>query len=290
MRMGWVVPVLLALAACGGRSAADAPALATASASSPSAAATGAEAADMDAGLAVATAVRGPELVQAPAPAAPPAQPAQAARYLAATVADHCVDRDLPAPPTADMTLAILDRSYALPASYVPPDLVPASAAGLGGVSGTKLVRAVIVDDLAAMRAAWEAAGLTVTIESAYRSYANQATTFDTWAARLGYDAALARSARAGHSEHQLGTTLDLTSAGWGGRFGDWAIESAEGAWMAAHGWEYGFVMSYPAGAQAAACFSYEPWHYRWVGREVAAAHRASGQPLRQFLERYLDG
>jgi D-alanyl-D-alanine carboxypeptidase len=292
MRMAWVVAVLLALAACGGRPTADAPAIASASVLSPSASAptTRAEVADMDAGEAVATAMRGPELVQAPAPAAPPAQPAQAARFLAATVADYCADRDLLAPPTADMTLAILDRSYALPASYAPSDLVPASAAGLGGTSGTKLVRVVIVDDLAAMRAAWEAAGLTVVVESAYRSHANQAATFDAWVARLGYDAALARSARAGHSEHQLGTTLDLTSAGWGGRFGDWAIESAEGAWMAAHGWEYGFVMSYPAGAQASTCFGYEPWHYRWVGREVAAAQRASGQPLRQFLERYVDG
>jgi len=59
---------------------------------------------------------------------------------------------------------------------------------------------------------------------------------------------------------------------------------------MAAHAWEYGFVMSYPFGSQALTCFSYEPWHYRWIGREAAAAHRASGLYLRQFLERFIDG
>ena len=213
-----------------------------------------------------------------------------AVRYEAALVADHCADRDLAAPPSSDVALIVLDRSYALPASYAPDDLVPASTAGLGGSSGSKLVRAVVVADLAAMAAAWDAAGLGIEIESAYRSFAAQAATFDSWAARLGVAGALVRSARPGHSEHQLGTAIDVTSPGWSGRFGDWASETVEGAWMAAHAWEYGFVMSYPASSEATTCFSYEPWHYRWIGREAAAAHRESGLPLRQFLEQYVRG
>lgn len=233
---------------------------------------------------------RGPEQLVGRGPLARPAQPQVAARYKAALLADHCVDRDVAAPPAADMALTVLDRSYALPADYVPPDLVPASSAGLEGTSSGKLVRSVVVEDLAALHAAWRMAGLTVIVESAYRSYAAQAATFDGWAARLGHAEALTRSARPGHSEHQLGTAVDVTSPGWANRFGDWGRESAEGAWMAAHAWEYGFVMSYPAGSQAATCFSYEPWHFRWIGREAAAAHRASGLQLRQFLERYVDG
>ena len=217
-----------------------------------------------------------------------PAQPVMGAAYRAGLVTDHCVDRDLPALRVDDAALIVLDRSYALSAEYVPDDLVAASLAGLSGASGTKLVRAVLVDDLAAMAAAWDASGLTIVVDSAYRSYANQAATFESWVARLGYAEALNRSARAGHSEHQLGTTLDLSSPGWGGRFGDWAVETPEGAWMAAHGSEYGFVMSYPAGSEVETCFSYEPWHYRWIGREAAAAHRASGLDLRRFLERYV--
>ncbi len=232
---------------------------------------------------------RGPEQLVASGPLVRPAQPQLAARYEAALLADHCLDRDVPAPATVDTALTVLDRSYALPAEYVPPDLVPASSAGLAGSSGTKLVRSVVVDDLAAMRAAWQAAGLSVIVESAYRSYAAQKATFEGWAARLGHAEALVRSARPGHSEHQLGTAIDVTSPGWANRFGDWGRESAEGAWMADHAWEYGFVMSYPSGSQAATCFSYEPWHFRWIGREAAAAHRSSGLQLRQFLERYVD-
>ena len=232
----------------------------------------------------------GPERVVQAAPLPRPAQPAITVRYDAALLADHCVDRDVAAPPSTDVVLTVLDRSYALAADYAPPDLVPASDAGLTGSSGTKLVRSVVIEDLAAMAAAWREAGLSVIVESAYRSYANQAATFDSWVARLGYAGALVRSARAGHSEHQLGTAIDVTSPGWGGRFGDWAIESPEGAWMAENAWRYGFVMSYPAGSEDETCFSYEPWHYRWIGRDAAAAHRESGMQLRQFLERHVGG
>lgn len=230
-----------------------------------------------------------PERIVGSASLARPPPPDMVVAYRPNLVADHCADRDLPAPPVADEALAVLDRSYALPADYVPADLVAASEAGLTGASATKLVRAVVVDDLADMAAAWKAAGLTIEIESAYRSYANQAATFESWAARVGYDEALSRTARPGHSEHQLGTALDLISAGWSGRFGDWAVESDEGAWMAANGWKYGYVMSYPASSQEGTCFSYEPWHYRWIGRERAAQHRDSGLDLRRFLERYVD-
>ena len=227
----------------------------------------------------------GPERITASLALARPAQPVLAVRYEAALVADHCADRDLAAPPTSDVVFTILDRSYALPAGYAPEDLVAAATAGLTGSSGTRLVRQVILDDLAGMRGAWEAAGLSVIVESAYRSYASQAATFYSWTERLGQAAALLRTARPGHSEHQLGTAIDVTSPGWTGRFGDWAVESAEGAWMAEHAWEYGFVMSYPADGQAQTCYGYEPWHYRWIGRDAAAAYRASGLHLRTFLE-----
>lgn len=223
----------------------------------------------------------------APGAADRPDQPVLDATFRVSLVADHCVDRELEAPNVADATFTILDRSYGLDAGYAPDDLVAAPAAEPGGGSGTKLVRAVTVDDLADLLAASRDAGLEVGIESAYRSYASQAATLESWTARLGPAAALLRTARPGHSEHQLGTALDFTSPGWSGRVGDWAAESPEGAWMAEHAWEYGFVMSYPPESQPDTCFAYEPWHYRWIGREAAVEQRASGLDLRQFLERY---
>lgn len=272
-----LVAIVLALAGC----AAPATPASTASSGSPPPMKPASTARPVD---------QGPERVVDAPPLARPSQPAIDVRYDGTLLADHCVDRDVGAPPTSEAALTVLDRTYALPADYAPSDLVPASVAGLAGSSGDKLVRSVIVEDLAAMAAAWRDAGLTIIVESAYRSYGNQAATFESWASRLGYAEAVLRSARAGHSEHQLGTAIDFTSPGWAGRFGDWALESEEGAWMAANAWRHGFVMSYPSGAQEETCFGYEPWHYRWIGREAAAAHRSSGMYLREFLERYIGG
>ena len=207
------------------------------------------------------------------------------ARFGPDLVEGHCLDRDLPAPTSGDPALTILDRTHGLGADDAPNDLVSASDAGLDGISTGQRVRAILIADLAAMASAWEAGGLTIDVESGYRSYADQAATFDQWVDRIGEEAARLRVARPGHSEHQLGTAMDVVSPGWSGRFGDWATESAEGAWMAEHAWEFGFVMSYPAGGEADTCFGYEPWHYRWVGRAAAAAHRASGLTLREFLQ-----
>jgi zinc D-Ala-D-Ala carboxypeptidase len=229
----------------------------------------------------------GPEQLVAQAVARAP-QPSLAPDYRSLLVSDYCVDRDLATPPVSDEIFTILDRSYALRADYVPPDLVPASRAGFAGDEGTKLVRAALIADLAAMRQAWQADGMRIQIQSSYRSYRNQEATFNHWVATYGRDGALTRSARAGHSEHQLGTAIDFTSPGWLGRVGDWGVQTAEGAWMADNAWRYGFVMSYPRGSMPQTCFSYEPWHYRWIGREAAAEWLQSGLYLRNFLERYL--
>jgi D-alanyl-D-alanine carboxypeptidase len=171
--------------------------------------------------------------------------------------------------------LTLLDTVYKLPAWYVPPDLVDSSAAGLN--PGYAL-RAVAVADLAQMAADARAAGLPLRIVSAYRSYEQQQATFEHWVRVGGYDAALRTSARPGHSEHQLGTTVDIAGAGdadpW--TYADWGT-TPTGVWVTANAWRYGFVMSYPRDSFALTCYDYEPWHYRYVGREAAARIQASG-------------
>lgn len=179
----------------------------------------------------------------------------------------------------------LVDTILSIPESYVPPDLTKVSAAGL---PGTFYVRAVAIPDLAELAAAAKAAGNPVGVESAYRSYATQKTTFAYWVSLSGYTAALLYSARPGHSEHQLGLTIDFkTAAGstpWDGP--DWG-QSPAGSWLGGHAWEYGFVLSYPKGQQAKTCYSYEPWHFRYVGRLEAAAIHASGLTPREYLWRH---
>ena len=176
----------------------------------------------------------------------------------------------------------LLDTIYMLPSDYYPGDLVDTSTAGL---NGGYPIRSFLVPDLRAMVDAARAAGVPLGVVSGFRSYAQQITTFNGWVAVSGYAAALRTSARPGHSEHQLGTTLDFTSAGgaapW--EYADWAATPA-GGWMRANAWRYGFVMSYPAGSYAQTVYDYEPWHYRYLGRDLAATVVASGLTPRGYL------
>jgi D-alanyl-D-alanine carboxypeptidase len=181
---------------------------------------------------------------------------------------------------TKDWERTLLDTNLRLRRSYAPRDLVPVSRAGL---KGEGLVRELIIDDLAAMATAARKAGKPLAVRSAYRSYQTQVATFAMWVERSGYEQALLFSARPGHSEHQLGTTIDFTTAPGAplsGTFG----ESPSGTWLARHGWEYGFIMSYPKGQRRVSCYGHEPWHWRYVGRDLARRIHESGQVPRRFL------
>ncbi|HYN70672.1 MAG TPA: M15 family metallopeptidase [Candidatus Eisenbacteria bacterium] len=195
-----------------------------------------------------------------------------------------CRNDDLPAAAVdyADWQTTLVDTIFMVPSSYVPPDLAPVSQAGMAGGGS---VRKLLVNDLARLAADADAAGATLAVESAYRSYDSQVSTFQHWVDVVGYDSALRVSARPGHSEHQVGTAVDFKSAGgpapW--ELSDWATTVA-GAWMAANAWRYGFVLSYPKGAFDTVCYDYEPWHYRYFGPEVAAKIHDSGQTPREYL------
>jgi D-alanyl-D-alanine carboxypeptidase len=184
----------------------------------------------------------------------------------------------------ADWPRSLLDYTYRLPSTYAPSDLRSTADAGLNGGHS---VRSLVVADLRAMATAARNAGARLSVQSAYRSYSTQKATFDSWVRLHGYVVAVKESARAGHSEHQLGTSLDFKSYGgiapWD--LADWGTTKA-GAWMRANAWKYGFVMSYPKGKTSVTCYIYEPWHWRYVGRERAEQIRASGLTLREFLWR----
>ncbi len=181
-----------------------------------------------------------------------------------------------------DWQRTLVDPTYMIDRSYLPPALVPVTDAG---ISGNGTIRSIVIPDLRAMATAANAAGAPIAVQSAYRSYATQVSTFNYWTREYGSDAALLGSARPGHSEHQLGVAMDFRSAGVAAAWvSDWAMTPA-GAWMAANAWRYGFVMSYPKDASPTkTCYRYEPWHYRYVGRDEAAAIHVAGTTLREYL------
>jgi zinc D-Ala-D-Ala carboxypeptidase len=222
----------------------------------------------------------GPVDVHDPSPLASAGTGAgQAASLPSCTLAERHAEHD----PWRRWNNVVLDTEFALGPAEAPADLVDTARAGL---NGGHRIRAIVVPDLRRMDRAARRAGAALVILSAYRSYAEQADTFAYWVATAGHRAALARSARPGHSEHQLGTTIDFTSPGNAAPWRrDWA-DSPTGAWLAAHAWRFGFVMSYPHGARERSCYAYEPWHYRYVGRPTAAAIQASSLTPREYMLR----
>lgn len=174
----------------------------------------------------------------------------------------------------------MVDTRLGLKPSYAPSDLVSVQQAGF---TEPFLVRSPVIDDLAALRVAAERAGNPIGIAAGYRSYLSQDSLYRRRIQTEGRKMAQAKTARAGHSEHQLGTTLDFKTAGASDVDSSWEAEPA-GKWLAENSWKYGFVMSYPAGRTRQTCYWYEPWHYRYFGRERAKKIHASGLTAREYL------
>lgn len=146
---------------------------------------------------------------------------------------------------------------------------------------------------LAAMLADCRAAGYSPLIRSAYRTQAQQTTFYQNLVqARMAQGLsqteaqkqAATEVAVPGTSEHQLGLAVDLVDASYQ------VLDEAQAStpaqqWLVAHCWEYGFILRYPAEKQDITGIIYEPWHYRYVGRDHAQAIRQSGQCLEEFLQ-----
>jgi D-alanyl-D-alanine carboxypeptidase len=179
-----------------------------------------------------------------------------------------------------DWDRTLLDIQYRLPKRYRPPDLVPISEAGF--VSELR-IRQLVVLDLAELRVAAAQAGHPVEVLAAYRSFEEQRALFEERKEQLGYDRSLDKTARAGHSEHQLGTAVDFRTAGEADVTQAWGDEPT-GRWMSENAHRFGFLLSYPEGHRDVTCYPYEPWHFRYIGRDLALQVHRSGLTLRQYL------
>lgn len=147
-------------------------------------------------------------------------------------------------------------------------------------------------DDLTAMLSACRAAGLKPIVRSSYRTQATQKQLYENkvrqWKG-YGYSDAQARKKAAtivavpGTSEHQLGWAVDLVDASYQVLDEKQAKTPAQ-QWLMEHSWEYGFILRYPTDKSDITGIIYEPWHYRYVGREYAKEIYDSGLCLEEWL------
>jgi D-alanyl-D-alanine carboxypeptidase len=182
-----------------------------------------------------------------------------------------------------DWQKTLVDTILMVPASYTPPGrLVSTKKAGLND----QLARKFVIPDLAALAQAARDNGTPLRVTSGFRDFEEQQWLYNREVRNYGLEMGRLRVARPGHSEHHLGTTFDIGSKidrtpAW--KFEDWGA-TPTGAFLKDNAWRYGFVMSYPKDKQQITCYQYEPWHYRYVGRQMAADVVDSGLTLREYL------
>ncbi len=185
--------------------------------------------------------------------------------------------------------LLLINKSFALPA-----DFKPALAVCLPTVYPEDLqLDARAAPKYKEMYYAALADGAELIPYSGYRKISTQQSNFDSKIAEYrsqGKSEAEAvflasqRIAPPGCSEHEAGLAMDITRKGvWGTRT-DFE-KTKEFAWLTNHAAEYGFILRYPKDKTDITGVDYEPWHWRYVGKEAALAIKASGQCLEEFLD-----
>ena len=218
--------------------------------------------------------------------APPPAPPKPIAKTAPKPVAE-------PTPPEFNKSLLSLDDPTSLwvivnkkrplnPSTYAPNDLVAPNVPYRSNITATeKLLRTESAAALEKLVADAKLAGLSLTMLSGYRPFAQQEAVYNGYVASQGQATADSQSARPGYSEHQTGLAVDLggvsnTRCDLAECYGD----TIEGKWLAANAYRFGYVVRYQKGADATTGYVYEPWHVRYVGVELASELQRAGNPL----------
>jgi D-alanyl-D-alanine carboxypeptidase len=170
-------------------------------------------------------------------------------------------------------TYYLVDKQHPLPDGYEPDNLVPLQA-GLYRLdqSGIRL-RKIAADALQEMAAAAAKDGITFVIGSAYRSAAYQAQIYERAVNASGKETADRESAQSGKSQHQLGLTVDFSP------IDDAFAETPACKWLKENASHFGWSLSFPDGYEEITGYRWESWHYRFVGKDLAA-----------FIDNYFDG
>ncbi|WEG10747.1 M15 family metallopeptidase [Microbacterium horticulturae] len=200
---------------------------------------------------------------------------------------DAVADGQAPCVPLTDPThvWVVVDKAHALdPKDYAPsPRQQPGDMKSLDG-SG---LRTDAADALTALDKAVRKAGAgQIALNSGYRSYKTQIGNYGTQKEQRGTKGADAVSARPGYSEHQTGLAADIVPCTGGSCATlDDVADSAQGDWLVKNSWKYGWIVRYEKGETGVTGYAPEPWHLRYIGRDLAEAYQDGGyRTLEQFF------
>jgi D-alanyl-D-alanine carboxypeptidase len=173
---------------------------------------------------------------------------------------------------SADSQYVLVNKKFGLePVDYRPEDLViPKVNLTASDSNDEKSVRKLIAPYLEEMLTAAQNENLNLTMNSGFRSSKLQSFYFNNYVKQSGLEAAKRYSAEPGHSEHQTGLSFDLSYTDrkcyLDACFGD----TEAGIWLAENAHSYGFILRYPKDKEEITGYQYEPWHFRFVGKDIA--------------------
>ena len=183
-----------------------------------------------------------------------------------------------------DFLRVLVDKTHYLQPDYVPEDLIPLKKNDLYNISRNDLsLRIPVEKALQVMSQGAKKDGITLLVSSTYRSYDYQKKLFARYVAQDGEALAERYSARAGTSQHQLGTAIDF------GSITDEFAETKQGKWLYAHAAEYGFSLSFPAGYEDVTGYMWECWHYRYIGKDACALQKKWFGDIQQYMMEFID-
>ena len=180
----------------------------------------------------------------------------------------------------------IVNKQHPLiPVTYAPSDLrTPNVTLRVPGAAEMQM-RAAAATALEKMFVGASADGYKLEISTAYRGYNYQKSLYDGYVSSQGQAAADQESARPGYSEHQTGLAVDIRNAADTCSLEACFGATPEGEWLAANSYKYGFILRYPADKQAVTGYEYEPWHFRYVGTDLAGEmHKTHSKTLEEFF------
>ena len=177
-----------------------------------------------------------------------------------------------------------MNEGHPLDTAYVPAEMTE--------IESERSVDSRIADELKQMLSDAKDAGLSMYVASAYRSYEKQREVFNNtmqdWISQgysplNAYDETKKSVAVPGTSEHATGLAVDIISSEYE-ELDDRQGDTEEQKWLMEHCWEYGFILRYPPEKSDVTKIVYEPWHYRYVGKEAAKEITEQNITLEEYV------
>lgn len=186
----------------------------------------------------------------------------------------------------ADAVPVVVNKQRSLPDGYAPSDLVePNVPFSFDEPHEKRHLRKEAADALEELFAAAKADAIELRAVSGYRSYERQKVIYENNVRTKGEAEASRVSAVPGTSEHQTGLAIDVSSPSVGNALEEVFGQSREGQWLAENASKFGFIIRYPEGRENITGYVYEPWHIRYVGRDLAPDIAESGLTLEEYFD-----